>query len=380
LEGNVTGLIDRKGKLLFSRPFKNDVYINAKAFGNGIGTINLSAMGKSYPGFIDIHAQVLLHDSSVKDLRPFGSGRAFLKREDDEFCMIDTRMQTVGTIKFSDVNEQGFINGYALVRTADGWGIVDTNARFVARPAYDEIDETGFKNGLLKVMIHEKLSFVNTEGKIVWQSKTSSSENNTTAVPPVLSDLNVDHMMRGYFYAYSSPGETEEEISGGGWAISHNFPKTLSGKRFEADSLSITIDTHTTDTFARAYNGFPVYVANTTKDTCQFHAQDSRLYMQMQALDGKGNWKAIDYLPSSWCGNSYHVVSLEPRAYWKFVIPKFEGEVPTKLRIELQYIDALHPKNDRVIYSNIIDGAINPGQLWNRQQYYPQGIMDPYFD
>ena len=66
--------------------------------------------------------------------------------------------------------------------------------------------------------------------------------------------------------------------------------------------------------------------------------------------------------------------------YWKFVIPKFEGEIPTKLRIELQYIDALHPKEDKVIYSNIIDGTINPGQLWNKEKYYPQGIMDPYND
>ena len=100
----------------------------------------------------------------------------------------------------------------------------------------------------------------------------------------------------------------------------------------------------------------------------------------MQALDGEGKWKDIDYLPSSWCGNSYHVVSLEPGAYWKFVIPKFEGDIRTKLRIELQYIDALHPKEDKVIYSNIIDGTINPGQLWNKEKYYPQGIMDPYND
>ena len=192
--GEAAGLIDGKGRLLFSRPFKNDVYIDAKAFGNGIGTINLSALGKSYPGFIGTNGQLLLHDSTVKDIHPFGSGRAFIKRQNDEFCMIDTRMQTVGTIKFSDVDEQGFINGYARVHTADGWGIVDTNARFVARPAYDEIDEAGFQNGLLKVMVHGKLSLVNTEGKIVWQSKTSSSENDTTAVPSALSDLNVDQI------------------------------------------------------------------------------------------------------------------------------------------------------------------------------------------
>lgn len=420
LKTDVTGLIDRKGRLLFSRPYKNRVYVDANAFGNGIGTINLSASGKSYPGFVDTHNQLLLDDSTVKDIRPFSNGRAFVKREDDEYRMIDTRMQVVGTVKFSDVHEPGFINGYAMVKTADGWGFIDTNARFVVKPAYDDIhecgivnnyfffrtykgdstfygvatldgkeicksylediDRSGFMNGLLKVVIHGKLAFLNTEGKVVWQSKTSYSEKNTTSIHPALSDVNVDYMMRGYFYAYSSPEKTEENIHGGGWAISNNFPKKLSGKRFEENSLSITIDTHTTDTFARSYNGYPVYVANTTTDTCQFHAQDSRLSMQMQALDREGNWKDIDYLPSSWCGNSYHVLSLEPGAYWKFVIPKFEGEIPTKLRIQLEYIDALHPKNDKVIYSNTIDGAINPAQFWNKRRYYPQGIMDPYND
>ena len=102
--------------------------------------------------------------------------------------------------------------------------------------------------------------------------------------------------------------------------------------------------------------------------------------MKMQALDKDNNWRVIEYLPDSWCGISYHLLTLEPGAYWKFVIPNFDGEMRTKLRIQLQYIDKTDPKKDRLLYSNIIDGEINPAQLWNKRPYYPQGIMDPYVD
>ena len=102
--------------------------------------------------------------------------------------------------------------------------------------------------------------------------------------------------------------------------------------------------------------------------------------MKMQALDKDNNWRDIEYLPDSWCGNSYHLLTLEPGAYWKFVIPNFDGEMRTKLRIQPQYIDRTDPKKDRLLYSNIIDGEINPAQLWNKRPYYPQGIMDPYVD
>lgn len=47
-----------------------------------------------------------------------------------------------------------------------------------------------------------------------------------------------------------------------------------------------------------------MYVVNNTTNKITFNAQDSRLYMKMQAKDSAGEWKDIEYLPSSWCGNS----------------------------------------------------------------------------
>ncbi|MBL7973292.1 MAG: hypothetical protein JNJ85_00170 [Candidatus Kapabacteria bacterium] len=108
--------------------------------------------------------------------------------------------------------------------------------------------------------------------------------------------------------------------------------------------------------------------------------------MKVQALNSKGEWKDIEYLPSSWCGNSYHTLTLNSKHYWTFLTPVYEGEFKTKLRIELKYIDPTdksekrRDKNEITVYSNEYEGSINPGQFWNKREYYPSGLMDPYND
>jgi hypothetical protein len=101
--------------------------------------------------------------------------------------------------------------------------------------------------------------------------------------------------------------------------------------------------------------------------------------MKIQALDKQGQWNDIEYLPSSWCGNSYHHVKLAPGSYWSFVMPVYEGEIKTKLRAELDHIGD-DRECGKTIYSNEIEGSINPAQFWNKTTYYPNGLMDPYND
>jgi hypothetical protein len=52
----------------------------------------------------------------------------------------------------------------------------------------------------------------------------------------------------------------------------------------------------------------------------------------------------------------------------------------TKLRAQLYYKKTIDQEKEDLIYSNEIDGSINPGQFWNKRTYYPGGIMDPYND
>lgn len=102
--------------------------------------------------------------------------------------------------------------------------------------------------------------------------------------------------------------------------------------------------------------------------------------MTMQAIDKKGIWRDIEYSPQSWCGNSYHTVVLPENSMWEFTSPVYHGGQKTKLRAKLLYLSGSDRQKESILYSNEIDGYINPGQFWNQMEYEAQGIMDPYYN
>lgn len=422
-DGSTDGVIDTKGNLLFKRPYKNSSYVDGD-FHDGYAKVSLykywipekkgiiSTSEKNYEGFINLKGEIVFNDTNYRYVKDFSNGRAFIKENNKDYILIDTYFKRIGNKEFEDIPAETFKNGYAIVETSDGFGIIDTLGNFVTKSDYDEIDRVGiidgyfffsnesdenktlfgiadlkgniiskpimqefdrngFVNGLIKAVINDKLSYITKNGDIIWQQQDDTS----TALKP----LNIDFMNRGYFYAYSTPKNTEADYSGG-WATSPNKPNFIKGINFPSNSLSITIDTNKIDTFANRFFGFTLFISNTTIDTVKLNAQDSRLYLKLQAQNSKGEWKDIEYLPSSWCGNSYHKIELEPNAFWKFTIPKYYGEFQTRIRAELRYIDNDNLKTEKVIYSNIINGNINPGQFWNKRTYYTNGLMDPYND
>jgi len=94
-----------------------------------------------------------------------------------------------------------------------------------------------------------------------------------------------------------------------------------------------------------------------------------------EVQDTNGDWTSIVYLPRSWCGNSYHTITLGPDEYWEFAMPIFKGDFKTKLRYKL--------KNKLWTYvSNEIDVFINKDQLdkEKKQGYKTKNLMDPYVD
>jgi len=425
-DGNIDGVIDTKGKLLFQRPYKNNSFIISD-FHNGLAVVNLykywipeekgviSTSEKNYNGFINLKGEVVLNDTLNKYLKDFSNERTFIEVKDDVYKIFDTNFKQIGTDTFERVQNDGFNNGFAIVEKDDNWGIVDVNGKYVVEPKYDNIheigiidnyffygidvkedeklygiatldgkniidpiiqdfDNSGFVNGLLKTIVNQRLTYIDKSGNIVWQEKQETNN--------ILKTLNIDYMNRGYFYAYSKPNNNDI----GGFGGSRNFPLTITTENFPINTLSIVVDQNKQDTIQNTYIGYKVFVSNNSKTNIDFNAQDSRLYMKVQAQNDKGIWKDIEYLPSSWCGNSYHTLTLEKMNYWTFTTPKYEGELKTKLRIELNYIDPKDKTEKRrnrkeiTIYSNEFEGSINPGQFWNKQQYYPNGIMDPYND
>ncbi len=425
------GFIDKSGKLIFSKDHKNSCWIDGDIH-CGLAKMNLHkywlekegstsySTANSYEGFVNLNGEIVINDTTYLSVKDYSDNRAFVRKKNRNYIIIDTQGKTISKEIFSRVIGNGFNNGVALVEKDRKFGMIDTNANFLIKPQFNGIDEVGiingyffffewnkdkksnydrlygiakidgtiilnpvieefdrygFRNGLLKCTVSDKLTYINVDGKIVWQENRNKSEQ--------LSNLNIDFMNRGYFHAYSKSNKNDL----GGFGSSDNFPKKISkSDKFHINSIGVIVRSDMKDTIFNTFNGITVFVVNTSKKKIDFKAQNSRLYMKVQAKDSKGKWQDIEYLPNSWCGNSYHTLTLEQNYFWTFLTPVYEGDFKTKLRIELKYIDPRDKtekrwdKKEITIYSNEYEGSINPGQLWRKRAYYPRGIMDSYND
>ncbi|HEV7782271.1 MAG TPA: WG repeat-containing protein [Chitinophagaceae bacterium] len=380
----------------------------------------------SFKGAVDTNGKIVFKDPGWDKLTPFRFNRAFAQDTHNQWRMIDRTGKQVGERLFMDVlfdnyhpdPDDLFTGGKAFVKIAEGWVAIDTNGTILAKPMHeDKVDfgqmirkgdmiflqkdisvenknysySYGFwdtrNDVIVKPTYHDiamdtegeeliyamkdgKVIYLSPSGKKIWEQEDTGEQN---------AFLNIDHMNRGYYYASS---KYKKELAGsGGWGGSSNGSKTISqpGKK-NVDSLQVFIDESAETKWAEKYEGIKLYVTNFSNDTLFFDAQDSRLYLKLQARDTHGDWKDIEYLPGSWCGNSYHTLFLATKEQWEFAIPVYQGEFKTRIRAGLSYKTNADAKDDKIIYSNEIEGTINPGQLWNRQAYYSKGLMDPYRD
>jgi hypothetical protein len=187
--------------------------------------------------------------------------------------------------------------------------------------------------------------------------------------------VKVDYMLRGYFYAGSAISEGL-----GGHAGSRNMPQPIGDIQSDlaaTEGLHVLARLDEDRPFSKHYDGFRVIVANASPQPMRFAAQDSRLDIVHEALDPKGKWAPIEYLPNSWCGNSYHTLTLPAHTYWEFTAPHYDGDFATRLRIRVALRDG---DGERVTYSSEFLGRIHRGQFVSRQGYEPSGLMDPYFE
>jgi hypothetical protein len=182
-------------------------------------------------------------------------------------------------------------------------------------------------------------------------------------------DLKIDYKLRGHIYASSSTKDTVAS----GYGKSDNLPKNLISGKFQKMGFFIEVDTLEKAVINEKYNGYKLYIVNKSDSIVKLLASDSRLSVVAQAfIDDE--WQDIEYLPSSWCGNSYHYVTIKPNSYWEFNVPKFTGKLKTKLRYKLTVNKKLS------IYTSEVVARINRKQLSEKQGHKPTEIMDPYID
>lgn len=435
-KNNADGIIDENGNFMCSISDNWFLDFSNPGFYQNIATISIVEKDKNnskkytsyndedYIGAINTQGELIFSNKDWIEISAYSSNRAFVKTRKGVWLMIDTKGNVVSPHKFekvlidSDRHHQFdvFQNGIAFVKTDKGWGAIDTSGNFVAAPynfnnidynfvervgdilfivrdisvendhysyaygfwnirtnayvppKFHEIAKNDFDKELIPIVIDGLLGYILPNGEIVWMEQQQKE---------FLHQLDIDFMNRAYFYASS---KRLTELNGfGGWGGSQNNSKSLEvSDRFQSDSIQVYIDTTQSAPWMKDFKGFKLWVINTTQDTMVLDAQDSRLYLHLQALDRHGVWKDIEYLPSSWCGNSYHSLFLAPNEFWEFAVPDYHGALKTKIRAVLTKVKNKTTHQNFTIYSNEIEGYINPGQFWNQHEYQPKGIMDPY--
>ena len=146
-----------------------------------------------------------------------------------------------------------------------------------------------------------------------------------------------EFMLRGYCFAGT---KKDDPNAIGGYGRSNNLPRSLGkGEKARMEEPYLEIVKEGITTFAGKYEGILVRLVNGGKTKLAIPASDSRIGMLQEALDADGKWREVEYLPGSWCGNSYHSVYLEPKHYWEFEVPKYSGPQRTKLRFKLALSD-----------------------------------------
>ncbi len=184
-----------------------------------------------------------------------------------------------------------------------------------------------------------------------------------------LDSLDIDFQLRGNCYAFSSKKNAKKS---NGEAHSKNIAKPNNGK-FEKGLFGLYLNENELQKIYEKNIGHTLYLINTTSKNIDLSAQDSRIDIKTEVKSKVGLWTEITYLPSSWCGNSYHTITLGSDEYWEFVQPIFKGSFKTTLRYKLEL-------EDSTIVSNEIVAFINPEQLDKdrKEGHKPNNIMDPY--
>ena len=311
-------------------------------------------------GLINLNGDVIVPYGIFENINQFSNGYSLARKIYDEGKGFDGEKGVM--------NEKGQFTNQAIPRfSAQTSGVENT---LQTSDVENTLSDNSMNNTRLSLNeVGNKWQYTDEQGKIVWTEKDESH---------LPRWLNIDYMIRGHFYAGSAPLYEQRPVNEG-WGRSSNVLRKISKKsNFPQSRLSMMVDTKHKAIFKRRYHGIKMYLTNTLTDTIFFNAQDSRLNMIVQAMDQEGLWKDIEYLPHSWCGMSYHRIYLLPGFYWEFIVPAYRGIFKTKLRIVLEYRDAL--KTKKILYSNEFSGSINPAQFWRKRTYEPTDLMDSYVD
>jgi len=178
--------------------------------------------------------------------------------------------------------------------------------------------------------------------------------------------LDVRFQLRSYFSAGGASTGLGGNFAGKTMPIRHK------GKTKAGAGIRIVVSLPDPALRWSGFQGKTIQVINTSGKAVVFDAQDSLLDIVHEALDSSGVWRQIEYMPRSWCGNSYHTLSLPAKSKWSLVAPVYTGDTPVKMRVRI-----VTPKG--IVSSKVFHGSINAEQFdaSKKQGHQANNIMDP---
>ena len=179
-----------------------------------------------------------------------------------------------------------------------------------------------------------------------------------------------EHMLAAYCFAGNA---SPDAVALGGYAPCDNLPKRIDPADVSLrEGAYLQVLGPGKEPFAGRFDGLEIRLVNNGRKRLVLPASDSRLQLFQEARDADGEWKRLEFFPSSWCGNSSHHVYLEPGHYFSFVAPKYSGPHKTRLRFSLVAATAEEVETPHGIvtinrpyqlYSQEFDGEIHLGQF-----------------
>jgi len=348
-------------------------------------------------GWFDDEGRFIHPDTLLEFASPFHNGRAFgrCKRikfgERERYYLYDHLGNQVGNrsfqhfLPFWDEKQNlslGFWEGVAVVLTDSGtfemidtmgntlqqlgkhysmqiiikprvkiWGFNDpgsatliwdcTKKMFLEKQLFGIDLESNHENFLIRGGdFFGKLKYMDRTGKIVWEEKPETSYKKR-------SKLNTDQLLSGISFTKKTIAQTNQ-IS---------LP----------EGLSFTIRLNDSTAYLSKYLAYPTYFTNNTKDSILV-----RFVYTLQVLNLNKEWQDILYHPVTFCGVGEKKEDyLKPGECLEFVIPDFDGEIETQMRLGV-IVDG------KWLFSNAIRTHINPGQLWRKPIYSRIGMLQRY--
>ena len=185
-----------------------------------------------YCGLIDAKGKIVFSHPKLKKITPFESGHAFGLTTEDNWILINEKGKRVSKENYLEVPIDGFRNGRAFVNTDKGYGLINTDGKFVRGPLaldmneykcqdqmvffYKEIKgakkyerlwgfwdlQSGhlqdarfhdinqknlFNKHLLQVVEDDRMGYVSLNGKYVWRARKEKKRTDKSGSSSILS-------------------------------------------------------------------------------------------------------------------------------------------------------------------------------------------------